>query len=96
MRALFLLGAAMVMACGSSEASMSPEDTATEDSAGAEDSPCLGNGFPAGIDSGGRECAAVAGYCCYESNAEACEAAGCSENSGCQIAESYPTQVSCQ
>ncbi|MEN9577715.1 MAG: hypothetical protein RJA70_724 [Pseudomonadota bacterium] len=42
-----------------------------------------------------RTCAAVYSQVCFESDAEACACAGCADDS-CQVAESFPTQVSCE
>jgi hypothetical protein len=45
-------------------------------------------------DAGGtRVCAATYGGKCFESDAFACQCAGCGD--ACVVAESYPTQISC-
>ncbi len=63
--------------------------------AGAEEDLCPGGGFVSGgVDTEGRECAAMAGTCCYESPDDACDAMDCEGE--CDILESHPAQISCR
>jgi hypothetical protein len=84
--------------CGSSQsgpgtgANLLAQDDAGDD-AGNRAAACA-LGFDRDAADGGRVCNATTAGQCFETNEEACACAGCASGT-CMIAESYPTQVSC-
>ena len=80
---------------GACAATTANEGSPSADTAqGSEEELCPGGFVSGGVDTHGRECAAMAGACCYESPDDACDAADCAGE--CRVADSVPAQISCQ
>lgn len=91
--ALTWLSSLVLAACGTAAVDSDSRGSALE---GGPDSSACAQAFEPNTP--GKVCNATLRGLCFESDEAACECAGCplgADGSSCLIAESYPTQVSC-